>query len=460
MTSDANASAINAKPKLGRMDPYLFGVTLCLIAFGIVSVFDASYAAADQAGLSPFKYVKLQAGWAVCGLGVMFWLRRVSYLRFQPFANTGILITYALLVAVFIPHIGIHAKGAHRWIGYGGMRVQPSEIAKITVMLYLANYAAARPNRIKNFKNGLLRPLLMMGGIVMLVAAEPDLGTAMVIAAASMVVLFLSGVRWQHMLAVIVGACLVVTLLSFHGNYRRERLLGYLHPRAHRMGSTYQVWHSMVAIGTGGISGKGLGEGIEKMYIPEPRTDFIFAVIAEEWGLIGTLGLLVAFSVITVRGYHIAYKATDPFAGLLAAGITSVIAVQTGINIAVATGTIPNTGVPLPFVSYGGSSLVFMLVGVSILLNISRHQETVTLPLVDSQYADPQSNSRHQSHWDRRTKLTERDFLRTYNVAVAKGNIDFTGLPRRLDQLTRTAASKRNTEEQPNTFARDWTNHE
>jgi len=270
-----------------------------------------------------------------------------------------------------VPHVGIVVNGARRWLGHGQFRFQPSEIAKFVLVLYLARTLAGKMTIRRRPKDGLLPPLGMIALLAGLIAIEQDLGTALVLCITGLVMLYLAGAQRRHMAIVLAVVGAAGVLFAVSKPYRLHRLTAFLDPRADQYHTGYQVWHALIALGSGGVEGMGLGEGREKLFIPEPRTDFIFPVIAEEWGLIGTLALVALFAFVAMRGFAIAYRTKDPFGALLAGGITTIISVQALINMAVATASIPDTGVPLPFISYGGSSLVLMLLGIGIILNIS-----------------------------------------------------------------------------------------
>ena len=354
------------------MDSLLLWLTFLLLGVGIVSVYDASYAiAVEKLHGDSFHYVKMQALWAVGGLAALFGASRLPYWKWKSVAVIGVSLAVFLLLAVLVPHVGIAVNGARRWIGHGAVRVQPSELAKLALVLYLARVLAGSL-KIKNRpKQGLLPPLAVLVILAALIAKEPDLGTALVLSITGLIMLFLAGARPAHLGAIVGGAAVLVSLFIAFEPYRARRITAFLDPKADQYHTGYQVWHALIALGSGGIGGMGLGEGREKLFIPEPRTDFIFPVIAEEWGLIGTLALVSLFLFVAARGFSIAYRTKDPFGALLAAGITTLISVQALINMAVATASIPDTGVPLPFISYGGSSLVLMMLGIGILLNIS-----------------------------------------------------------------------------------------
>lgn len=381
------------------MDKLLFLLTLMLLGVGIVTVYDASYALAiEHRHGDSFYFVKLQAAWAGVGLVMMIVSRYVPYWIWKRYAVPGIMIATLLLVAVLVPHVGISVGGARRWVGHGPFRIQPSELAKVALVLYLARIASVGPRIMRNFKYGLLPPLGVISILAVLIAREPDLGTALVLGGTGLVMLILAGARPSHMTIVGALTAVVVSLFAVSKAYRVHRLTSFLNPGADPYHAGYQVWRSLLAFGSGGVTGVGLGEGIEKLFIPMARTDFIFPVIAEEWGLIGTLGLIVVFMLIMARGFAIAHASKDPFAALLAAGITIIITLQSLVNIAVATSSIPDTGVPLPFISYGGSSLVLMMWGIGMLLNISCHPDGPTVLDED----DPGRVSSYEKEYDRR----------------------------------------------------------
>ena len=361
-----------AGPTPQPMDRLLFLLMLMLIGVGIVSVYDASYALAIEKGDS-FHFVKRQAMWAVVGLGALLLTRRVPYWRWRGWANVGLAVSAVLLVLVFVPHVGSSINGAKRWIGHG--QFQPSELAKLALVLYLARILSSKPKQLLHFQDGLLPPLIVIGALAALIAKEPDLGTALVLAGTGLTLLFLAGARPRHMAGIVGAVTVLVTLMVAFKSYRMHRMMAFLNPKADQLHAGYQVWHALIALGSGGVTGLGLGEGREKLYIPMASSDFIFPVIGEEWGLIGTLILVVVFALIALRGFTIAYQTRDPFGALLAAGITTLISVQALVNMAVATSSIPDTGVPLPFISSGGSALVLMMAGIGLLLNISTFPE-------------------------------------------------------------------------------------
>lgn len=376
-----DAAATNARAsKVFAPDWWLFLVTLALLGFGVVMVFNASYAFAtelDWTGGDPAYFVKRQAIAAVVGLAGLFAFMRLPYWKLRKLAVPGLVFTIALLAVVLV--MGHIAQGGQRWLKLGPLQLQPSELAKITVALYLAHVLAANPRIARNLWGGLV-PLLagILFFVVLPVELQPDLGTAITLVLTILVLLFAAGAktRWMAGLLAFFFVCgLGLALRGGTDAYRWKRVVTFVNPAADPLETGYQITHSKLALGTGGWLGVGFGESREKLRgnLPAQRTDFIFAIVGEELGLAGTCGVLLAFLVLAARGFHIATRTKSRFGALLAAGITGMIAFQALVNIGVVTASLPATGVPLPFLSFGGSSLVTTLIGVGILLNISRH---------------------------------------------------------------------------------------
>ena len=361
-------------------DWILFVLTLLLVSFGIVLVYDASYPLAeaqDWTGNDPMYYLKRQATFAVIGLAFMGVMSRIPYWKLAKVADVGMILTFAMLV--YVHFAGHGAQGAERWIKIGPVQLQPSEFAKVFLVLYLAKCLAQRPRIAQNpLGAGLWSLVIVPVATIFAVEREPDLGTAITLFGAALLMLFTGGVKKRWIAAALAGAFLAGLFLSVAkgtDSYRWKRIETFMNPEADVKGAGWQVKRGTIALGTGGLTGLGLGESREKFpgNLPAQRTDFVFAILGEEFGFVGTtftIGLLFA---LVARGYHIAGRSKDPFGSLLATGITSIIAVQAFENIAVVTGVIPATGIPLPFLSYGGSSLVATLGSLGVLLNISQH---------------------------------------------------------------------------------------
>jgi cell division protein FtsW len=361
-------------------DWVLFVVTLMLLGLGIVMVYDASYplaSAVDYTGRDPMYFLKRQAIWGVLGVVGMFGALSIPYWKLVKIANWGLVLTILMLIAVLA--MGHGAQGAQRWIGYGPIRLQPSEFAKLTILLYLARVIAARPFLPRRlFGEGFVPLLVIPLTVFVLVERQPDLGTALTLLLTVLSVLFAGGVKKRHLAGLLAFFFIAGLGFAIHkgtDSYRWKRVLTFVDPDMDPRGAGYQIKHSLLALGTGGVTGVGFGESREKQFgnLPAQRTDFIFAIVGEEFGLAGTCGVLFLFTVLAMRGFHIAARCRDPFGALLATGITGMITVQTLINIAVVTASVPATGVPLPFLSYGGSSLVLTMVSIGILLNISQY---------------------------------------------------------------------------------------
>ncbi|MBC7808266.1 MAG: putative lipid II flippase FtsW [Akkermansiaceae bacterium] len=361
-------------------DWILFVLTLLLVSFGVVLVYDASYAIAesqDWTGNDPMYYLKRQALFAVVGLIFMGIVSKIPYWKLAKFADAGMILTMAMLI--YVHFAGHGAQGAERWIKIGPVQLQPSEFAKVFLILYLAKCLALRPRIAQQpLTAGIWSLVLVPVATILAVEKEPDLGTAITLFGAALLMLFTGGVKKRWIAAALAGAFMAGLFLSLAkgtDNYRWKRIETFMNPDADVKGAGWQVKRGTIALGTGGALGLGLGESREKFpgNLPAQRTDFVFAILGEEFGFVGTTLTITLLFGLIARGYHIAGRSKDPFGSLLATGITSIIAVQTFENIAVVTGVIPATGIPLPFLSYGGSSLVATLGSIGVLLNISQH---------------------------------------------------------------------------------------
>ncbi|MBW4038371.1 MAG: putative lipid II flippase FtsW [Acidobacteria bacterium] len=354
------------------VDKWLFGTVLLLVLFGLVSVFSASAVLAKATLGSPYAYVAKQAIWAGLGMVALFILMRVDYRRYN---NPKLIfplmaITGLLLMAVFAMS---GMNGAHRWVRMPGITLQPSELAKPVIVIFLAWFLQTRIHTIDNIKETILPavipPLLYIG----LILKEPDLGTALVCAAVVMLMLFLAGMPVKWLVAAIAAASPVMYYMLFHVAWRAARMKVFLNPEADPKGAGFHILQSLIAVGTGGIRGLGLMEGRQKLfYLPEPHTDFIFANISEELGLIGALCVVAAFCILGYRGLRAAFLSTDPFARFLAFGLTTAILVQAFFNMSVVLALLPTKGIPLPFISSGGTSVFVTLACMGVLLNVTR----------------------------------------------------------------------------------------
>ncbi len=351
----------------------LLTATLCLIAFGAIMVFSASSATSyldDGSGSAEFLMRYLV--FAALGLVAMLSMARNGVSIVKRFGPALLVISFVLLLAVLIPGIGIEANGASRWIGAGPIQLQPSELAKLALILYTAQVLAAKPKQVKDLRE-LASPLLAVVAVAsLLIIAQPDLGTALVALAAVTALLVVAGMQMRHLALLAGTGVFLVTVASIIEPYRRERLMAFLSPWSDAGDSGFQSVQAMIALGSGGLSGVGLGESVQKVfYLPEAHTDMILAVIGEELGLAGMAAVLVLFGIIAYAGLMAAKRAPDRYQKLLGAGIVSLILCQATLNFFAVLGMAPVTGIPLPFVSYGGSNLVVLLAGMGLLLNVA-----------------------------------------------------------------------------------------
>ena len=350
-------------------------VTLGLVAFGLVMVYSASSARALLSADAPSYYLKRQAIYAVMGLVALVILSRFDFHRLRRATQPLLAVTFVLLVAVLV--VGTAVNGARRWIPIGFMNFQPSELAKLVLALWTAALLARKPA--PRTLGELAKPIGVVVGLACaLILIEPDLGTAIAIAIMVSAILVVSGTRLRLLASATGIATGIVLLAIWFEPYRRERIFSFLDPWHDPQGAGFQAVQSMIALGSGGFFGVGLGESVQKIYyLPEASTDMIFAIVGEELGLIGAMGVIAAFAVFAYAGFNIALHCRDPFGKRLAAGITALICGQAAVNVSAVMGIAPLTGIPLPFVSYGGSSLVVGLAAVGILLNIASNHAVV-----------------------------------------------------------------------------------
>lgn len=341
--------------------------------FGLVMIYSASAVLAMEKYGSPFHYVLRQLMWCGISLVAMVAAMNVPYRKWNQkiLIYGSLLVSVALLIFVlFLPSIA----NVHRWIRIGQVSVQPAELAKLPLILFLAHHLAKKQTQMDSLFYTILPALLVCGQMAFLIVIEPDLGTAVMFINITIVLLFLAGLPWRYFTGVAAAVIPAFYFLVMNVDYRRERLISFLKPEANAQDSGFQILQSLIALGTGGTNGVGLAKGIQKLfYLPEPHTDFIYAIVGEELGLIGTIGVLLAFIFFLWRALRIAWKAPDPFGQFLAVGITTMIVLQAFINISVVIGLLPTKGLPLPFISSGGSSLLVSMIGVGVLLNISQH---------------------------------------------------------------------------------------
>jgi cell division protein FtsW len=355
------------------MDHLLLVVTLTLALMGLVMVFSASAIVAGNRFQDPEFFLKRQVAWLGFGLLLMHLSSRLDYPIWKKLSIPILIGMAVLLVMVLIPSLGVAAKGARRWLRVGPISIQPAEMVKLVTVIYLAAYLAKKADKLVWFRRGVLPVLIVVGVLSGLVLLEPDLGTVVVMGSVTVSLLFLAGTRITHLAGLGLCAIPIMFVLVLGSSYRRQRLMTFLAPWKDASDAGFQITQSFLAFGSGGPFGVGLGEGKQKLFfLPEAHTDFVLALVGEELGLAGTASLILLFALFVWRGFHIAMRARMPFGKYLGLGITLLIGIQALVNAAVVTGLLPTKGLTLPFVSYGGSSLIVSFVGVGILLSISR----------------------------------------------------------------------------------------
>ena len=357
------------------VDRWMFTVTAILVFIGLVMVFSASAVMAKERYGSAYEFLIKQMIWAVAGLIAMLVAMKVDYKHLKQPAIVFTLLgaTTVFLISVFFLD---RAHGTHRWFHLGPFSFQPSELAKPALILFLAWFLENKTKAMDDWRNTLLPAVAPTVVFLALIVFQPDLGTAIACAGITACVLFVAGIRLRYFGYLFLASLLPLYFLIFHVSYRKDRILAFLNPYADPQGRGFHMIQSLIAVATGGITGLGLMEGKQKLfYLPEPHTDFIFAVTAEELGLVGALTVVILFAIFLWRGTRAALRTQDNFGRFLAVGITSMIVLQAFINISVVLGLMPTKGIPLPFVSYGGSSLFVTLACVGVLLNITKQAE-------------------------------------------------------------------------------------
>jgi cell division protein FtsW len=357
-----------------KSDKLLFTATLLLVCSSIVMVYSASALVALERFQQPYLFLVKQVLWAVLGIAVLAVALRVDY---RAYRNETFIWCLIFAVAVMLVGVlfSVPVNGTRRWFGIGGLGIQPSELAKMACVLFTALMLERRMHRVDEISYSLLPIAIVIGGMVGLILLQPDFGTAISLLLITTVMVFAAGLHYRYFVGCLLAIVPVLYIVLVSAPYRRRRLLAFWDPWADPLGDGFQIIQSLIAVGTGGVFGRGLMAGVQKLfYLPEPHTDFIFAVIGEELGLIGASGILVCFCVITWRGVVVALRAEDKFGAFLALGLTTMIAARALVNMSVVLGLLPTKGIPLPLVSAGGSSLLINLLGMGILLNISQHE--------------------------------------------------------------------------------------
>lgn len=359
--------------QLEKYDPYILIITLALTCLGVVMVFSASAVMADKRYHDGFYFLKRQGGFALLGLLVMFVTMRFDYRQWKTLSVYALGLSLLLLLAVLIPGIGGTAGGSSRWIKlFFGLRFQPSELAKIALIMFMAFSLDRKQDKVKELGKGFLPYMAVLMILIALLLKQPDLGSAVTLCLVAFTMLFAAGTRSSHILAVILISLPIFYKLVMDVDYRRQRIMAFLDPWQDPLHGGYQIIQSLLAFGKGGLSGVGLGNGMQKLfYLPEAHTDFILAVIGEEFGFLGVVIVIGMFFLLVQRAFCIALAAQDTFGRFLALGIAALFGIQATFNMGVVTGLLPTKGLALPFLSYGGSSLLVSLFSVGILLNIS-----------------------------------------------------------------------------------------
>src|SRR5271170_342798 len=338
-----------------------------LLALGLVMLYSSSM---TQVGA---HYLMMQVTWCALGLVLCAATGSIDYQLLKKFAWPAFILALILLVAVIVPHIGRKINGARRWFDFHNVRFQPSEFAKLALIILLAWYGDRYQRQMQNWKRSVVLPGLLIAVVLGLIFVEPDRGTTILLAVVSGAMLLVAGVRWKYIVPPVLFGAVVLAVSILHDPMRMRRIFSWWDLEQHKDGVGYQAYQAMIALGSGGWTGLGLGNSLQKLgFVPEHQTDFIFAIIGEELGLVATLLIVLGFVVIAVCGFCIAVNARETFGFLLASGVTLLISLQAAINIGVVTSALPNKGLPLPFISYGGSNLLAVLLCVGFLFSVAR----------------------------------------------------------------------------------------
>jgi cell division protein FtsW len=361
-----------------KSDKWLFLATLALVCVSVVMVYSASALVALERFQQPYLFVTKQLMWSAVGIALLSLVMRVDY---RTYRNERLIWALVALVALLLVAVLFSrpVNGTRRWFGIAGFGIQPSELAKVAAIFFTALMLERRMHRVNEVGYSLLPIALIVGSLVGLILLEPDFGTAVSLLGVTCVMIFAAGLSYRYLLGSALLLLPALYVILWQAPYRRRRLLAFLDPWADPLGDGFQIIQSLIAVGTGGVFGKGLMAGVQKLfYLPEPHTDFIYAVIAEEMGLVGATLIIACFAVIAWRGLRAATHAPDGFGAFLALGLTMMLVLQALVNVSVVLGLLPTKGIPMPLVSFGGSSLLINLLGVGVLLNISQHATTET----------------------------------------------------------------------------------
>lgn len=360
-------------PRLTRPDFWLLGAVGGLLGFGIVMVLNVSYFHAEARYGDPYLFFRKHVVAVGAGLALMLLVSRVRLDLLERWASLMLPLCVVGLLLVLAPGIGAERGGAQRWIALGGFSLQPSEFVKLGLVLYLARWISRHRDTMHAFSTGVLPALVAVGACSLLILGQPDFGTAAILGLLLLLMLYAGGARPAHLVGLLLCGALAMTLAVQLAPYRMRRLLAFRDPWAQSQDAGFQLVQSLIAFGSGGLEGVGLGQSKQKMlFLPEAHTDFIFALVGEELGLIGALAVLGLFAVVAVRGFRVAARHPDSFASLLAFGLTAVLILSAVVNVGVVLGMLPTKGLPLPFLSYGGSALLATMLEVGLLAALSR----------------------------------------------------------------------------------------
>jgi cell division protein FtsW len=353
------------------MDPMMLLSTLILVGLGITMVYSASFAIAEERMGDPYHFLKKQALAAALGILLMLLVAKMDYHRWKILSLPLLVVSVVLLGALFFPWWRQQIGGAYRWLKFSSFSFQPSELAKLALVIYLARSLTKKEGRMRDFTVGFLPHMIILGVLFFLVLKQPDFGTGILFVALVFMMLFVAGARLLYLGGAIGAAAPALIYLAIRADYRWERITAFLDPWKDPGRAGFQIIQSFLAFGAGKVFGVGLGEGKQKLfYLPEVHTDFIFSIIGEELGLVGVTIIIGLFVLLVIRGFQASFRAPDPFGIYLSLGITVLIAIQTLLNMGVVLGLLPTKGSTLPFISYGGTSLMVNLMAVGILLNV------------------------------------------------------------------------------------------
>jgi cell division protein FtsW len=361
-------------PRKLTPDMWLFGVAVVLLSAGVVMVYSASAIVAADRFRDPYFFLKKQLFWALLGSVAMLAAVRVDYRKLERFVMPALIVAGVMLVLVLVPPFGQAINGTRRWIRLGVVSFQPAELAKLALVIYLAAFLARRHEQLSDIRRGLLPPLLVAGTLAALVFVQPDLGNCLTLITLTFGLLYLAGAPMRYLGWALAPAVPLLVIAIYMAPYRLRRMTAFWDPWSDPRGSGFQIIQSWLAFGNGGLLGQGVGGSRQKLfYLPESHTDFIFAVVGEELGFVGAVVFVALFAVLIWRGLRIGLRAPEPFGAYLALGITLLIATQVLVNLGVVTGLLPTKGLPLPFISFGGSALLMTMLSTGVLLNISQH---------------------------------------------------------------------------------------